>query len=134
MTGTEATVLVVDDDPMLREALAEQLMLLGHRVATAPSAEAALEALDGGLAADLVLSDVHMGRTSGVELCAQLKMDPRWVSTPVILLSAAADLHVRGAGLVAGADDFFTKPFAFAELRARVASLLRARSLSSPCD
>lgn len=54
MTDTEATVLVVDDDPMLREAFAEQLALLGHRVAMAPSAEAALEALDGGLAADLV--------------------------------------------------------------------------------
>jgi DNA-binding response OmpR family regulator len=134
MTDTEATVLVVDDDPMLREALAEQLALLGHRVATAPSAEAALEALDGGLAADLVLTDVHMGCTSGVDLCARLKTDPRWVSTPVILLSAAADLHVRGAGLMAGADDFFAKPFAFAELRARVASLLRARSIPSPCD
>jgi len=128
----EATVLVVDDDPMLRDVLAEQLALLGHRVAMAPSAEDALEALGGGLTADLVLTDVHMGRTSGVELCARLKTDPRWASMPVILLSAAADLHVRAAGLVAGADDFFTKPFTFADLRARVASLLRGRSLLSP--
>ncbi len=124
----QATILVVEDDPALREVLEEHLTGLGYRVVTAASAEAALGCLDG-TTPDLILTDVHMGPMSGVELCRRLKSDLRFQLTPVILLTAAADLDSRVAGLAAGADDFFAKPFDFVELRTRVAVLLRVKSL-----
>jgi len=124
----QATILVVEDDSTLREGFQEHLTRFGYRVMTAGSAEAALEIL-GGLAPDLILTDVHMGAMSGIELCARLKGDPRFQLTPVILVTGAADLQARVAGLAAGADDFFAKPFHFAELRTRVAALLRVKSL-----
>ena len=63
------------------------------------------------------------------ELCARVKNDPRYEFTPVVILTAVSDLESRVAGLAAGADDFFSKPVGFAELRARVATLLRVKFL-----
>lgn len=123
-----ATILVVEDDRAVQEILEEQLVALGYRVLTAASAEAALETVNG-TAPDLVLTDVHMGGMSGVELCRRLKADPRFQLTPVVILTAVADLDARVAGLAAGADDFFAKPFDSVELQTRVAALLRAKFL-----
>lgn len=123
-----ATILVVEDDLAVQEILEEQLVALGYRVLTAASAEAALETVNG-TAPDLVLTDVHMGGMSGVELCRRLKADPRFQLTPVVILTAVADLDARVAGLAAGADDFFAKPFDSVELQTRVAALLRAKFL-----
>jgi putative two-component system response regulator len=128
MTSSGALVLVVDDDGTLRDVLAEALAMLGHAAVTVASAEAALTALEGGLRPDLILTDVNMPGASGVELCGRLKSDPRFLLTPVILLTAVSDLDSRVAGLAAGADDFFAKPFEFVELRTRVTALLRAKS------
>lgn len=124
----QATILVVEDDHPMRAMLREHLTTLGYRVVVAPSAEAALEVLNG-TAPDLILTDVHMAGMSGIELCKHLKGDPRFQLTPVILLTAVSDLDARVAGLAAGADDFFAKPFDFVELRTRVAALLRVKSL-----
>ena len=123
-----ATILVVDDDRGLREVLEEHLGALGYRVRTADSAEAALQVLDR-TSPDLILTDVHMGAMSGIELCRHLKGDPRFQLTPVVILTSLADLDARVAGLAAGADDFFAKPIEFLELRTRVAALLRVKSL-----
>jgi putative two-component system response regulator len=124
----EATILVVDDDPDVRETLADYLTTLGYRIVTAASAETALDVLDA-MTLDLVLTDVHMGAMSGVELCGRVKSDPRSQLTPVIILTARSDLDARVAGLAAGADDFFAKPVDFVELRTRVAALLRSKYL-----
>ncbi len=124
----EPTILVVDDDDGLRETLADALEALGFAVLSAASAEAALDLLNGR-APDLVLTDVHMPRTSGVELCRRLKADPRFELLPVVIMTAVSDLDSRIAALEAGADDFFAKPFEFVELRTRVAALLRLRML-----
>jgi putative two-component system response regulator len=78
---------------------------------------------------DLVLTDVHLGAMSGIELCARLKADPRYELMPVVILTAVGDLEARVAGLAAGADDFFTKPVEFVELRTRLGALLRVRLL-----
>jgi len=121
-------VLVVEDEPVVREVLAEQLGELGYRVLTAASAEAALEVLDG-TTPDLVLTDVHMGGLSGVQLCRRLKADPRLQLTPVVILTGVADLDSRLAGLAAGADDFFAKPVEFVELQTRLGALLRVKFL-----
>jgi adenylate cyclase len=123
-----ATILVVDDELDVRETLRDYLGTLGYRIVTAASAAAALEIL-AAHAADLILTDVHMGGMNGVELCRRLKTDPRFQLTPVIILTARSDLESRVAGLAAGADDFFAKPAEFVELRTRVASLLRIKKL-----
>ncbi len=124
----QATILVVDDDREVLEVLAAQLTTFGYRIVTACSGEDALQVLEG-TAPDLLLTDVHMGAMSGIELCAQLKRDPRFQLTPVIILTGQSDLAARVAGLAAGADDLFAKPVDFIELRTRVAALLRVKFL-----
>jgi putative two-component system response regulator len=123
-----ATILVVEDDRMVREVLEEHLTRLRYQVLAADSAEAALHLLEE-ITPDLVLTDVHMGPMSGIDLCARLKRDPRFQLTPVIILTGYADLEARVAGLAAGADDFFAKPVDFIELQTRVAALLRGKFL-----
>jgi putative two-component system response regulator len=121
-------ILVVDDDCALADMLAEALANRGYRVITAVSAAAALEAVQRE-APDLVLTDVHLGGMTGVELCARLKSTPGLGLTPVVLMTAVSDLDARVAGLAAGADDFFGKPFDLIELGTRVAALLRVKAL-----
>ncbi len=122
------TILVVEDEPHIREVLAGLLGALGYRLLMAVSAEQALDALTV-VSPDLVLTDVHLGAMSGIELCARLKADPRYELMPVVILTAVGDLEARVAGLAAGADDFFTKPVEFVELRTRLAALLRVKML-----
>jgi len=122
------TILVVEDDAHIREVLSGLLGALGYRLLMAGSAEQALDALNV-VSPDLVLTDVHLGAMSGIELCARLKGDPRHELMPVVILTAVGDLTARVAGLAAGADDFFTKPVEFVELRTRLAALLRVKLL-----
>jgi putative two-component system response regulator len=127
------TVLVVDDDVELLRSLAEQLAGQGYRILTASSAESALDLMERDTP-DLVLTDVHMGAMSGIELCARLKADPRFQLTPVVVLTGASDLDARVAGLAAGADDFFAKPVESMELRTRIGVLLNVKSLVNQLD
>jgi putative two-component system response regulator len=122
------TILVVEDEPHIRDVLSGLLGALGYRLLMAVSAEQALDALNV-VSPDLVLTDVHLGAMSGIELCARLKADPRYELMPVVILTAVGDLEARVAGLAAGADDFFTKPVEFVELRTRLAALLRVKML-----
>ena len=122
------TILVVEDEPNIREVLSGLLGALGYRLLMAVSAEQALDVLNV-VSPDLVLTDVHLGAMSGIELCARLKADPRYELMPVVILTAVGDLEARVAGLAAGADDFFTKPVEFVELRTRLAALLRVKML-----
>lgn len=127
------TILVVEDDAHIRDVLSGLLVTLGYRLLMAASAEQALDALNV-VSPDLVLTDVHLGVMSGIELCARLKADPRYELMPVVILTAVGDLEARVAGLAAGADDFFTKPVAFVELRTRLGALLRVRLLLSQLE
>jgi putative two-component system response regulator len=127
------TILVVEDDAHIRDVLSGLLATLGYRLLMAASAEQALDALNV-VSPDLVLTDVHLGAMSGIELCARLKADPRYELMPVVILTAVGDLEARVAGLAAGADDFFTKPVAFVELRTRLGALLRVRLLLSQLE
>ena len=124
----QALILVVDDESDVRETMEDHLTAYGYKIMTAASAEAALEILERS-AVDLILTDVHMRGMSGVELCARLKGEARFQFTPIVLVTAHTDLEARVAGLAAGADDFFAKPVEFAELRTRVAVLLRVKDL-----
>ena len=123
-----ATILVVEDEEAIRQLLLDLLQSFGYHVVGAESAEKAIGLLNV-LAPDLIITDVHMGAMSGIELCRRVKADPRHELTPVVVLTAVFDLETRVAGLAAGADDFFPKPVDFAELRTRVAALLRVKML-----
>ncbi|MFC4052422.1 SpoIIE family protein phosphatase [Actinomadura syzygii] len=114
-----ATVLVADDNGDMREYLGRLLRGAGYRVDTVNDGRAALEAVRRD-APDLVVSDVMMPHLNGLELVAELRADPRTAAVPVLLLSARAGQEASIEGLRAGADDYLLKPFAAAELLARV--------------
>ncbi len=124
-------VLVVDDEVELSDAVARGLRREGYAVDVAPDGEEALFKLTLN-AYDLVCLDVTMPGIDGYEVCRRIRQDPSIVSQPrVMMLTARDSLEDRVTGLDTGADDYLIKPFAFAELSARVRSLLR-RDASSP--
>lgn len=115
------TVLVVDDEPMLRNLLSHLLHLEGYKVLEAEDGVTALDVV-ATEHPDLVLLDVMLPARNGLDVLGELR---RTSDVPVILVSARAEEDDRVAGLRLGADDYVTKPFSAAELSARVASLLR---------
>ncbi|ONI87864.1 histidine kinase [Actinosynnema sp. ALI-1.44] len=112
-------VLVADDNADMRGYLARLLRGTGHEVRIVSDGQAALEAIRAD-PPDVVVSDVMMPRLDGLELIAALRADPRVASVPVLLLSARAGQEASVQGLEAGADDYLVKPFAAADLLARV--------------
>ncbi|MGN6372078.1 MAG: response regulator transcription factor [Solirubrobacteraceae bacterium] len=116
------SILVVDDEPAVRGALARALGLERYEVALAADAGEALELLCKR-AYDLIVLDVLMPGMSGLELCRRLRQAED--RTPVLMLTARETIDDRVAGLDAGADDYLPKPFALRELLARVRALLR---------
>jgi two-component system, OmpR family, response regulator MprA len=115
-------ILVVDDEPAVRDAVERALRLEGHDVLLAADGGQALEALDVR-PPDAVVLDVLMPRVDGLELCRRMR--DRGDRTPVLMLTARDAVSDRVAGLDAGADDYLVKPFALEELLARVRALLR---------
>ena len=122
------TILIVDDDPDIRDSLAEQLAVgdefIIHTAATgADGVEAAL-----GARADLVLLDVDLPDIDGREVCRRLRA--AGVAAPVIMLTAAIGDAETIQGLDSGANDYVTKPFKFAVLLARIRAQLRSHEQS----
>src|ERR671914_1129884 len=115
-------ILVVDDEPAVREAVERALRLEGHDVALAADGRQALDALDAW-PPDAVVLDVLMPRVDGLEACRRMRSSGD--RTPVLMLTARDAVRDRVAGLDAGADDYLIKPFALEELLARVRALLR---------
>ncbi|MEU4577539.1 response regulator transcription factor [Nonomuraea sp. NPDC023979] len=123
-----ARLLVVDDEPALREALQSSLEFEGYRVVTADDGQAALEEL-ARQPYDAVLLDVMMPRLDGLTACRRLRGSGNHV--PVLMLTARDAVGDRVSGLDAGADDYLVKPFELDELLARVRALLRRGALSA---
>ena len=115
-------LLLVEDDPTLRQALTFNLAREGYEVTSAADGEAALEAARNERL-DLVLLDVMLPGMSGIEVLRVLRREG--VTTPVIILSAKGDEIDRVVGLKIGADDYVTKPFSRPELLARIEAVLR---------
>jgi two-component system response regulator MprA len=115
-------VLVVDDDPQLREALTRALELDEYRVSTASNGVKALEAVAQSRP-DVMVLDVMMPYVGGLDVCRTLRSKNDRL--PILVLTARDEVGDRVAGLDAGADDYLTKPFALEELRARLRALLR---------
>jgi two-component system response regulator MprA len=117
-------VLVVDDDPEIRDSLRRGLSVEGYTVSLAgDGAEALATARDR--APDLVVLDVMLPELDGLEVCRRLRMAED--SLPIVLLTARDAVPDRVAGLETGADDYLVKPFAIEELLARVRVQLRRR-------
>ncbi|MFG1710134.1 response regulator transcription factor [Nonomuraea sp. M3C6] len=123
-----ARLLVVDDEPALREALQSSLEFEGYRVVTANDGQAALAEL-AGEPFDAVLLDVMMPRLDGLTACRRLRASGNHI--PVLMLTARDAVGDRVSGLDAGADDYLVKPFELDELLARVRALLRRGALSA---
>jgi PAS domain S-box-containing protein len=112
-------VLIADDNADMRDYLGRLLGSDGYEVEAVTDGQQALDSVRATLP-DIVVSDVMMPRLDGLELVAALRSDPRTAAVPVLLLSARAGQEASIGGLQAGADDYLTKPFAAAELLARV--------------
>jgi two-component system response regulator MprA len=124
-------VLVVDDDPQLREALTRALELDDYRVTTASNGVKALEAV-GRQRPDVMVLDVMMPYVGGLDVCRTLRSKNDRL--PILVLTARDEIGDRVAGLDAGADDYLTKPFALEELRARLRALLRRTATDEDDD
>lgn len=119
-------VLVVDDDTDIRDLLTSALGRDGHVVVAVGSADAAKRALSDDGGADVIVLDLALPDTNGIELCQSLRSDG--CTTPILMLTAHSEVAHRIESLDAGMDDFLGKPFAVAELCARVRALARRRS------
>ena len=119
----DATVLVVDDDPIIQRLLQMNFEMEGYTVVTASDGVEGLErARDSS--PDLIVLDVMMPRMNGLEVTAALKADDALAGIPILLLSAKAQESDVQAGIQAGAEGYMTKPFEPIELLQRVAELL----------
>lgn len=130
LTGAPApttTILVVDDEPMVREVVARYLELDGHAVVEAADGDAGLAWLNANRV-DLVVLDVMLPGTDGLAILRHLREQG---DTPVILLTARTEEVDRVVGLEMGADDYVVKPFSAREVAARVRTVLR-RTASAP--
>ena len=119
------TVLAVDDQSVNLRLLDAVLTPRGHRVISASSGAEALSLLETE-DVDLVLSDVVMPEMDGYEVCRRIRSNPSTEFLPVVMITASGS-EQRLNALLAGADDFITKPFDQSELLARVASLARIK-------
>jgi len=118
----QARILVVDDEPAVQNALSRALTLEHYDVARATDGREALAQLGSALY-EAVILDISMPHVDGLEVCRRLREGGD--STPVLMLTARAEVDDRVAGLDAGADDYLVKPFALRELLARLRALLR---------
>ena len=118
-------VLVVEDDPDVRAALARALSFEGYDVAIAEDGGRALDAVVHD-PPNVIVLDVMMPFVDGLETCRRLRA--RGDETPILMLTALGDVSDRVDGLDAGADDYLAKPFALEELLARIRALLRRSS------
>jgi two-component system response regulator MprA len=120
---------VVEDDRAVRESVERALRLEGYLVETVADGLAALEAIPARTP-DVVVLDLMLPYLDGLSVCRHLR--ERGDRTPILVLTARAEVSDRVAGLDAGADDYLPKPFALEELLARLRALLRRSSTDEP--
>jgi two-component system OmpR family response regulator len=122
---------VVEDEPKMATLLQRGLAEEGHTVDVAGRGEEALW-MARAVAYDAIVLDVMLPGLDGIEVCRELRRQEVW--TPVLLLTARDAVDDRVAGLDTGADDYLVKPFAFAELLARLRALKRRKPVERPSE
>ncbi len=120
-------ILLIEDERKVASFVARALRENAYAVDVAPTGERGLE-MANGAAYDAILLDIRLPGMSGIEVCRSLRRSG--LRTPVMMLTARTLVEHRVEGLDAGADDYLPKPFAVAELRARVRALIRRGSNS----
>ncbi|HEV8448707.1 MAG TPA: diguanylate cyclase, partial [Gemmatimonadaceae bacterium] len=126
-------ILIVDDNPDSLEILRARLESWGYRTQTASDGEDALAKIDVS-PPDLILLDIMMPRMDGMEVARRVKGNPALPFIPIIMETALATTESKVEGLDSGADDYITKPIDFAELKARVNSMLRIKKLQDALE
>jgi phosphate regulon transcriptional regulator PhoB len=124
-------VLVVEDEPDIRNLVVHHLTRDGFRCRTAASGPEALARIRA-TAPDLVVLDLMLPELNGLEVCRRLRADPTTAAVPIIMLTAKTDEVDRIVGLEMGADDYVAKPFSPKELVARVRAVLRRARPGEP--
>jgi DNA-binding response OmpR family regulator len=125
--STVAKILIVDDEPNIREVVELYLRRAGHTIVSATDGEEALEVFEESKP-DLVVLDLMLPKMSGLEVCRRMRANRR---VPLIMLTARGEEEERIVGLSLGADDYVVKPFSPRELAARVSAVLRRVEESS---
>src|SRR5712671_2402133 len=123
-------VLIVEDEPDIRDLVVFHLEREGYQVAQCRSGVEALR-LARATPPDLVLLDLMLPEMDGLEVCRRLRQDPATMALPIVMLTARGDEVDRVLGLELGADDYVVKPFSPRELVARIKAVLR-RSMVEP--
>jgi phosphate regulon transcriptional regulator PhoB len=124
-------VLVVEDEPDIRNLIVHHLTRDGFRCRVAASGPEALARVRTA-APDLIVLDLMLPEMNGLEVCRRLRGDPSTAAIPIIMLTAKADEVDRVVGLELGADDYVAKPFSPKELVARVRAVLRRARPGEP--
>ena len=124
MVEAQATILIVDDEEVGREALEGVLFSQGYSLVFAQNGQEALD-MAREMMPDMILLDVMMPNMDGFEVCQKMRSDPILAEIPILLVTALDDRVSRIKGIEAGADDFISKPFDRIELRARVRTVTR---------
>ena len=124
-------ILIVDDEPGIRQMLAFAIASDGYESTEAGDAQEALAAVQQN-PPDLILLDWMLPGLSGVDLARRLKLDPKTSQIPIIMLTARAEETEKVRGLDSGADDYVTKPFSTRELLARIRAVLRRADIEAP--
>jgi len=130
MPTSDASILIVDDEPEILRAVQAGLKAQGYVVQTATNGEEALR-LASRSAPDLVILDLMMPGMDGLEVCRRLRA---WTDVPILVLSARSQERQKVAALDLGADDYLTKPFGMDELTARIRATLRRYRRVPPTD
>lgn len=118
-------ILIVDDEPSILDMLKLQLESEGYVVYTAINAKEALDKLSN--CPDIILLDINMSGMNGLDLCVSIR---DFVSCPILFLTAKVSEQDKINGLMAGGDDYITKPFSMSELLARLSAHLRRENRS----
>jgi CheY-like chemotaxis protein len=126
-----ATIMVVEDNELSRDALARRLERRGYRIVLAMDGEQAI-ALARSERPDVILMDLGLPRVDGWEATRRLKADPETTRIPIIVLSAHAMTNDRDNALKAGGDEFDTKPIRFQPLLEKIEALLARASVVTP--
>lgn len=122
-------ILIVDDDPDVREVLSNVVSMMNHTPILAVDGEQALK-IFGEMTPDLFVLDVTMPGMNGTELCRRIRATPTGLLVPILMLTARDTVQDKVTALDAGADDYLTKPFHYQELQARIKAQLRVRDLN----
>ena len=129
--NSRVKILIVDDEPVNIQVLANNLLLENYAIAEASCGKEALALLDRGYKPDLILLDIMMPRMTGYEVCQKIREKFTAIEVPIVMLTAKNQVSDLVQGFNVGANDFLTKPFVKNELLARIKTHIRLAKINA---